>query len=345
MNYILDIETVQTAGAGVKPRSDVDAVLEKNGWKRKNLYDLAKKAPFRQLQMLAVLLWMQFCLKKTDVVFIQWKITLLKPFSSFAFEKAGSCRKIMFIHDIDSLRREEPVFCEKERFNRCDAVVAHTKAMKEWLEEHGVSRKIFVLGIFDYLTEYMPDYKQRVHRQTGKAYEVVFAGNLSRQKSGFLYQPFKPVHYSLVLYGPDYAGDTGCGKIYKGVLKPDEMAGGIQGDFGLVWDGSSLDGCSGAYGRYLRYNCPHKMAMYLACGLPVIVWSGSAMAGFVRENQIGICADSVLEIDEMLAGLTAGDYDVLLECVREQQKKVAGGDYTAKMARDIGEYFSVPVNA
>lgn len=334
MKYILDIGIAQTAGAASKPRSDIDTVLERAGWRRINLYDLEKKTPFRQLEMAGRLLWMKFCLKKTDLVLIQWRISLLKPFFYCEFEKLIPCRKILFIHDIDSLRQEENDFYEKDRFNRYDAVIVHTEAMKEWMREHGIYRDMFVLGIFDYLTDHQPDY----NCHAGNEYAVVFAGSLSRKKSGFLYREFEPVHYRLVLYGTDYTGDLSRNRIYKGQIKPDEITGSIEGDFGLVWDGDSLDDCSGAYGRYLKYNCPHKTAMYIAAGLPVIVWSESAMAGFVRKNQVGICVDSIYDIEHVLAELSSDDYEEMLGHVKEQQAKVADGYHITKAVREIEEY-------
>ena len=52
--------------------------------------------------------------------------------------------------------------------------------------------------------------------------------------------------------------------VYKGVYPPDQLPDKIQGGWGLIWDGSSLKGCQGNYGEYLKYNNPHKTSFYIA---------------------------------------------------------------------------------
>lgn len=62
--------------------------------------------------------------------------------------------------------------------------------------------------------------------------------------------------------------------IWHGSFKPEESPEHLQG----VWDGDSVDTCAGNTGAYLRYNNPHKTSLYLACGMPVIVWKEAAIA-------------------------------------------------------------------
>ena len=42
--------------------------------------------------------------------------------------------------------------------------------------------------------------------------------------------------------------------IHKGVFKPEELPRVLDGSYGLVWDGDSLDECSGNIGEYLKIN-------------------------------------------------------------------------------------------
>lgn len=76
----------------------------------------------------------------------------------------------------------------------------------------------------------------------------------------------------------------------------------------MVWDGASVDECTGDWGEYLKINNPHKTSFYLRAGIPVIVWNKAAMAPFVKENGIGLCVDSLRDIDRELAGLTPEAY-------------------------------------
>ena len=57
----------------------------------------------------------------------------------------------------------------------------------------------------------------------------------------------------------------------------------MEGNWGLVWDGNSIDTCSGNFGEYLRLNAPFKFSLYLAAKRPVVVWRESAMAEYVRK--------------------------------------------------------------
>lgn len=91
--------------------------------------------------------------------------------------------------------------------------------------------------------------------------------------------------------GPQY--------IYNGSFDPDELIEHINGTYGLVWDGNSGYDCTGNYGCYLRYNNPHKASLYIAAGLPIVVWSKSALAELVKEKGLGVCIDSLRELSAL----------------------------------------------
>ena len=104
-----------------------------------------------------------------------------------------------------------------------------------------------------------------------------------------------------------------------------------DGDFGLVWDGESLDECSGIYGKYLLYNNPHKLSLYLSSGKPVIVWKQSALAPFVEENGLGVAVGSLAELENL--DLRA-NYESYKKNVMEMKKKLGSGYYlTQAIAR------------
>ena len=66
--------------------------------------------------------------------------------------------------------------------------------------------------------------------------------------------------------------------------------------------------CSGNTGEYLKYNNPHKLSLYMASGLPVIVWKKSAIAEFVLSNNVGIAVDSIFEIKDNINKITDEQY-------------------------------------
>ena len=92
-----------------------------------------------------------------------------------------------------------------------------------------------------------------------------------------------------------------------------------------MWDGDSPHTCSGMYGEYLKKNNPHKASLYLASGFPIIVWSQSALADFVRQNKCGILVDSLFEIAKSLESLSENDYQELIKNSKRIGKKIRNG--------------------
>lgn len=111
-----------------------------------------------------------------------------------------------------------------------------------------------------------------------------------------------------------------------------------EGDFGLVWDGESPLTCTGAFGEYLQYNNPHKTSLYIRCHLPVIVWEKAAIAPFIRENNIGMCVDSLEHLDDILLSVTREQYAVMKENCIHISERLAFGFYTQKALEKACRY-------
>ena len=111
----------------------------------------------------------------------------------------------------------------------------------------------------------------------------------------------------------------------------------MEGSFGLVWDGGSTDTCSGTYGEYLRINNPHKVSLYLASGMPVIIWEEAALAGLIRENGCGITVGSLAEIPERIRALTPEEYEAIRDNTGKIAKRLRGGKYTQRALRRVLE--------
>ena len=187
-------------------------------------------------------------------------------------------------------------------------------------DSESLEQKIVNLEIFDYLyNEPVP----KIIRNNGK--KVIVAGNLTREKSGYVYK-LKELNVDMCLYGVNYEGDI-PDDIYKGAFSPDELIQHLEGNFGLVWDGTSVEKCTGNTGAYLKYNNPHKTSLYLAADLPVIIWSQAAMADFVKRNNIGIVIDDLHHLSECLKGVSEKDYQEMQQNVRMIGKKIRQGYY------------------
>ena len=233
----------------------------------------------------------------------------------------------LLVHDVKTLRTNSPDnlksgnFSRNEikLFNRYDGLIVHNDQMKAWLHDHGVTVPMISLGIFDYLNP------QPINQMTNFDKNINFAGNL--YKPVFLTKlstETKFVVYGInpLKYGPSVD--------YRGSKTPTEIPRFLTENFGLVWDGDSLNKCSGIDGNYMRYNNPHKTSLYLSSGIPVITWRKAAIANFITTNHVGIVVDSLKNIDDILAGVSKEQYTHMKQNAERLAERLRTGYYTKK---------------
>ena len=272
-----------------------------------------------------------FRLKKGDVLVIQY------PFKKFyviqcRIAHVKGARTITLIHDLGTFRRKKlTAEQEVERLSHTDAIIVHNQRMNDWLVKHGCEVPLVNLNIFDYLSKDEPSSEQHI---LGEQPMFTFAGGISKRKCAFIYQIDEVIdgcHFDL--YG---AGLTpGADKFWKnttyhGRIDSDEFIRTVHADWGLVWDGDTIDGCSGTWGSYLRINNPHKASFYLRAGLPVIVWKESAMAPFIVNNKLGIAVNSLCELPSVLKGISQSEYDVYRKAAWLMKDKLNQGFHFKK---------------
>lgn len=224
------------------------------------------------------------------------------------------------VHDLETLRKNGVLSTnEISRLNKFHEIIVHTDAMKLLLAQNGISStKMKVLTFFDYLTDTNPE-------KHALSYDVCFAGNLG--KSGFV-KELPALHcakLSFRLYGinlPDMQLPDNIH--YEGVFSPDNLRG-IKGSWGLVWDGDSVETCTGMMGNYLRFNSSHKLSLYLALGIPLIVWTESSVARIVEHEQIGFAVGSIADVEKVISGISSEQYNVMLKNVTAYSHKIRTG--------------------
>ena len=247
--------------------------------------------------------------------------------------KEKDVRIVSIVHDIESIRglNSSGYFTREEEFmlQTADIIVAQNKKMRGYLETRSAGKSNTVeLGIFDYLGD-CNDTKEKVFDRM-----VNFAGSLEYRKSPFLYKLGELAQTSFSLYGPDFEQDRFKGGVippnieYKGAYPPEEMPERLAKGFGLVWEGEELDTCDKGTGHYLTMNSPHKLSLYLASGLPVIIWAEAAMAEFVLENEIGFVVSSLNQLEDRLAEVTKEDYFRYAANARRIGQRLRNGEYT-----------------
>jgi hypothetical protein len=276
-------------------------------------------------------------------------VTLLMQYPSAAWSKTPGLRVlteditkkkklrvIALIHDLASFRQAGRAIdtCtlndeEKDLFALADKVIVHNDTMVSMLKRCGIpEERLMPLELFDYLTEHKPAYKNTEGDRP--CCSVVIAGNLDVAKSGYLSRLGEIADVDWNLYGPNFDRKrvVGSNIKYEGCWTPEELPAHLNGCFGLVWDGLDIGTCSGPYGEYLRINNPHKLSLYLASGLPVIVWRQSAVASLVKTKGLGIAVDSLTEINSAVMRIDEAEWAWMKKNVYEVGKKIRSGFFT-----------------
>lgn len=233
---------------------------------------------------------------------------------------------IYLVHDVEELRHiYYNKFYEKD-FNQmlkyADCLIVHNDSMKKFFEDRGVApEKLVTLKIFDYL---IPNGELN-HAKFERAVSV--AGNLDVHKTQYLNSIGK-IDAKFSLYGMNFTLDAYKNVKYHGAFPADEIPNQLNSGFGLIWDGSRIDTCDGAFGNYLRYNNPHKLSLYLASALPVIIWSQAAEASFITDNHLGLTIDSLYDLPKVLSEVTEEEYERFASNAKKVAKKLRTGYFT-----------------
>jgi hypothetical protein len=262
---------------------------------------------------------------KNKVIFAQFPDYSPKVLHGTIKNLFFSNKMIFLVHDVDLLRDFGSWNDELEILNHALILIVHNEVMGKELRKLGVIKPKFInLDLFDYLIAKKP---------TVKAFQkaVVFAGNLG--KSQFLQEwLLQKRTYDINLYGIGFDNKQSLPEHthYCGSYSPDQLPQEITGGFGLVWDGNSVETCHGPFGTYTKYNNPHKFSLYIASGIPMIVWKEAAVANIVRKYDIGICVDNLQQVDDFMNEITPLEYQRLVKNAQELQKRVLNGFYLTR---------------
>ena len=249
-------------------------------------------------------------------------------------------RIIVVVHDLECIRKYglgcKPDVQLRAIIKWSSVIVAHNESMAAVLREFGAREdRIVKLRIFDYLISDTTFCKQRPLTNS-----IAIAGNLNANKAKYLchLKEITSVKWELFGNGYDQSKIQGTNIHYNGSFNPDELPKKLKQSFGLVWDGDSIKSCSNRYGEYLRINNPHKLSLYLASGMPVIIWRQAAEARFVEDNGLGILVDSLNDIGKHLSVLTKEKYERYLSNVMVMSQKLRTGFFLEDAIRKAIEF-------
>lgn len=311
--------------AGSKARTDINTMFNDC-----DLYFLAETTTNQYFSRSLYFLKAYNKIKQLDpneIYLIQYPQYIINAYSDILYRFLSKRKTILFIHDINSLRLEPDNIARQQReirtINQFSVIVAHNQKMKTWLEKNGVTKPVVCLELFDYLAS----------KQTGNEimYDVAFAGNLEYVKSKFLYKAIAHnTDCTFQLFGKGFEKNrvTTTNVFYEGSKKPDTIINCFRAKFGLIWDGDSIDTCTGDYGNYERYNNPHKLSMNVAAEIPVIVWKEAAIADFVLKHRIGIVVEHLKNLHTVIRSVSDKDYANMKKNIRQLGSKVRDGYFT-----------------
>ena len=247
-------------------------------------------------------------------------------------------KMIAIVHDLEEMRVWNPggkdLSTTKALAQTADIIIVHNQKMATRFMENGVDeRRIVILQVFDYLTSAPMAPATKFERC------VTIAGNLSQKeaakgkyKSRYLQSLGKISNVKWMLYGPGYDNKQINGENihYCGCFDPNDLPMHLCRGFGLIWDGDSIETCSGEHGEYLRINNPHKLSLYMACGLPVVIWRDAAEAEFVKNEDVGFTIGSLRELGARLDAMSEAEYERWSNNARIISKRVRTGYYTKR---------------
>lgn len=335
MRFVLcETASKQRYIAAVKARDDFKKIAIESGYHMNVLFHNGNFKPYCLCELMAGCIKTIIQAKKDDEVLIQypydpeWVNRLFLRIMRFG-KRCKGYKVTVLIHDVRALRQgishpDPSLSClagEVQGWDWADRVICHNDAMRAILARSRPYDNYDILGIFDYLYD-GPVCK----REYDPNPRVMIAGNLNRLKCGYVYRLDAVDNVLFDLYGPNYAGDSAGNVRYCGKYPPDELIGHLDGQFGLVWDGDDVETCSGDYGEYLRYNNPFKFSMYLAAGVPVIIWRQAALARYVTERGVGVCVDSLLELHDVLGNMSEAEYYQICQNVEKVRMDITCGN-------------------
>lgn len=110
-----------------------------------------------------------------------------------------------------------------------------------------------------------------------------------------------------------------------GFMPAEELAKQLNNGYGLIWD----EDVDNEYRqRYTKWNWPYKFSLYMASGLPVIAWQGSAIAEVIKLGNLGLVVNSLSDVSDAIADVTVEDFNIMAQNAAMFGNKLANGEST-----------------
>lgn len=347
--YYINTMINAESNGGEKAKADINIILEKLGYKEIFLPKIKKTKHIFKLLLGIFNCLVVFVLPKKSILIYQ-----IPSYRSCFFEKfilhMHSLKKyilVIVIHDIEELRKiyikkKSQILTERELHKYSDVIICHNDSMKKYLIDSGIKEdKVFAIKIFDYIM----DNELKIYERVNRKFVISIAGNLTYLKSAYVYLldelDIKNIEIRLYGFGLEDKKFNNNKIKYYGFFSPKDIPNQLSEGWGLVWDGNSLDSCSGETGEYLAYINQHKVSLYLSAGLPVIIWKGAGLAKFIEENEVGITISSLKEIESVLSNISDEQYSKMVRNTVTIANKLRNGYFTKSVMNEVEDYIKL----
>lgn len=322
--------------AGPKAQRDIAEILTKNGWQPFKVWRLASKNPF--LKFLGRIIWVvsawfyRMLIHRGDTIVLQYPgVAFANRATFFLFDEKAKKRLayklITIVHDLYDFRDGLHRLTESEQrlFLLSDVVIVHNGGMRDAVSKCGVDKnKLITLNCFDYLSD------AAMVESRSYAPNINVAGNLNFNRSGWMQGLVGFEGISWTLFGTNYdPNELNPSKFsYRGCIRAEELPSKLENGFGLIWYGESSDVPRGDIIDYVRIINPHKLSLYLASGLPCIVWAESGVADFVLEHRVGLAINCLTELERAVLEINSDEYARMATNAAIIGNKLLRGEYT-----------------
>lgn len=318
-------------------RNDISEILEKNNVKP--ICDL-KFIDMKINKIIKIFLLTKFALslfrnppQKTCVFFmmpLRHTYKILQQYTKKGGTLVAIVIDLMGIHD----RNEKALEAELNILKSCHKVIVHNDRMESLLISHGIeSKKILKNYIWDYLEEKTSTVGEK--RLGPSYYNICYAGNL--RKADFLYKLTPEIlNLNISVFGEGFQPDNGLNALaYYGYANSTDIYKKLNGKFGLVWVGDSINACTGASGEYLRITTPLKLSLYVMAEIPIIIWKQAEAAKFVLDQNIGVAVDSLLELPQVIEDCDNAHYRIMKQNLVKIKTEIKKGNILGNLIRNI----------
>lgn len=322
-NYIITTNPSISYDGSIKPRTDIaDILSNKMGFQKINYPMFMKDQNYHNINEKVIAK-----IPSNSVIYFQFPSYTSTNQDLDLIQKAHDkkVKIVAIVHDINSLRGfKETITEDVFVLNHFDLITLPSISAANELKNHGLEVQFIIQkGPFDFITS---SPKQISHHSN----KVSFAGNLSKEKAGFL---ASIGNVRLVVYGSNLTFKLSNNSRYAGERSNEELIPLLTDGYGLLWDGDGVS--ANSFKKYEKYNWQYKLSLYLAAGILPIADINSNVGKWIIKMNCGVVLHDLSELKFAIDNINTSEYQVMLRNVIVQQIRVRTGYYTIMMIKEI----------